>query len=158
MSMGITNTVETLLPFLKAHSHKLRLMHLAAANGCISAYLDGDFLFFRTAYFCRSRMCKMQLVWICLYWCTTNYRGHTFMCELRCWLSLPPPTYYKFTEHPNWRIETIPNLCGTSVKARMLQQYRHRALCRYLPCSLVSFKQECVGVSLLNCYCSKNYT
>ena len=40
-------------------------MRAAVADGCISAEI-GNFLFFRTAHFCRSRTRQTQLVWMSL--------------------------------------------------------------------------------------------
>ena len=48
-----------------ADSHILRLKHAAVADGCGSVEM-GNFLFFRTAHFCHSRMHQMQLVLISL--------------------------------------------------------------------------------------------
>ena len=52
-------------PFLKAHSDNLRLTHGIAADGCVSAEI-GNFLFFRTAHFCRSYTRQTKLVWMSL--------------------------------------------------------------------------------------------
>ena len=45
----------------KADSHDLRLMHAAAADGCISTEI-GIFLFLHTAHFCRNGTHQTQLV------------------------------------------------------------------------------------------------
>ena len=45
---------------VKAHSDDMRLTRVDAADGCVSAKM-GNFLFFWTAYFCRSCTRKTQL-------------------------------------------------------------------------------------------------
>ena len=50
----------------KADSHRLHLTRVAAAvDGCVSAEV-GNFLFFYTTRFCRSRTRQTQLMWISL--------------------------------------------------------------------------------------------
>ena len=79
-------------PF-KAHSDDLRLTDPDVADGCVSAEI-GNFLFFCTTHFCRSRTRQMQLVWMSLYLFSIynfsdNWTGKKlFYNILQTWISL----------------------------------------------------------------------